>query len=569
MLAVSRVPKRVPWRPHAPDRSVRAVRGSAALLVLGALVLGFVVQVRAWSFLCDDAYISFRYAENLAAHGALVFNPGERVEGYTNFGWVLLLGLGALLGVEPPGLAQVLTVASAAAVVVLAARLGRALAKRADPSPRSSRWSATDLVTPALLVAVPEVMVWSGGGLETAFAAALALGSMLAWVRGRPVVGAALAAATGLTRPDGLLVVGSFVLVDALISVVEHRRLPIAVKSAWLAAATLVVPLAAHLLWRHAYYGAWLPNTWAIKAHGALLRDSWGVPYVRAWADALHLAVASPLLLLVRVRHLPVVVAALAVVGYAYWIGGDFMAYGRFLLPATALVAVVVGWLLRDSGRLVSRWGPFAVGPAVVVALGISTAGALAAQTHRRWSRDMAKPQGWLDGRFEGVAAMDRFARVRVEAGRWMRAHLPPETLVSVGAAGALPYAAGVRVFDVYGLVDPEIAHLDIRPRSGTRGRPGHQIIAPLSYVEGRDPDLACHVGYVGPNPPRRVRGPWGRGHTWACVPVPPIDDRRLDPPRFEPVQYCCRRPLDRTVGPFGASVGEPGQPGQTGKAVP
>ncbi|MCX7840525.1 MAG: hypothetical protein N2559_13895, partial [Anaerolineae bacterium] len=39
----------------------------------------------------DDAYISFRYAQNaLRGHG-LVFNPGERVEGFTNFLWTALM----------------------------------------------------------------------------------------------------------------------------------------------------------------------------------------------------------------------------------------------------------------------------------------------------------------------------------------------------------------------------------------------------------------------------------------------------------------------------------------------
>ena len=44
----------------------------------------------AW-FLCDDAFISFRYARNLLEGHGLVFNPGERVEGYTNLLWVLEL----------------------------------------------------------------------------------------------------------------------------------------------------------------------------------------------------------------------------------------------------------------------------------------------------------------------------------------------------------------------------------------------------------------------------------------------------------------------------------------------
>ena len=39
----------------------------------------------------DDAYISYRYARNLAAGDGLTFNPGERVEGYSNLLYVLLL----------------------------------------------------------------------------------------------------------------------------------------------------------------------------------------------------------------------------------------------------------------------------------------------------------------------------------------------------------------------------------------------------------------------------------------------------------------------------------------------
>ena len=44
----------------------------------------------AW-FLCDDAFISFRYARNLLEGHGLVFNPGEYVEGYSNFLWTLEL----------------------------------------------------------------------------------------------------------------------------------------------------------------------------------------------------------------------------------------------------------------------------------------------------------------------------------------------------------------------------------------------------------------------------------------------------------------------------------------------
>ena len=53
------------------------------------------------SWTCDDAFISFRYVDNLVAGHGLVFNAGERVEGYTNFLWVILLAGLQSLGMDP------------------------------------------------------------------------------------------------------------------------------------------------------------------------------------------------------------------------------------------------------------------------------------------------------------------------------------------------------------------------------------------------------------------------------------------------------------------------------------
>jgi hypothetical protein len=70
-------------------------------LILGVLVLlsGSLFQTfegiagpsppQVWGL--DDAYISYRYAQNLAQGNGLVFNRGERVEGYSNFLHVLMM----------------------------------------------------------------------------------------------------------------------------------------------------------------------------------------------------------------------------------------------------------------------------------------------------------------------------------------------------------------------------------------------------------------------------------------------------------------------------------------------
>ena len=65
-----------------------------ALLLVAAPWGGLLAWLShvAW-FLCDDAFISFRYARNLLEGHGLVFNPGEYVEGYSNFLWTLELAL--------------------------------------------------------------------------------------------------------------------------------------------------------------------------------------------------------------------------------------------------------------------------------------------------------------------------------------------------------------------------------------------------------------------------------------------------------------------------------------------
>jgi arabinofuranosyltransferase len=541
-----------------PDPSEVARPSAGALAIAAIGLLAFLVSARAWAFLCDDAFISFRYAENLAEHGALVFNPGlpERVEGYTNFLWVIVLAGLSWLGLSPPSAAPALTLVGALGGLVAVTGLVVALRRRFGET--SDRLRAIDLV-PALLLAVqPEYVVWSHSGLETSTAAALVLGAMWAWTCARFGLAAGLAAAAGLVRSDALLPIAAFGL--AWLAVVGGpavrkggaaaiRSLPWRALS--IAAAIFVVPLALHLLWRHAYYGQWLPNTWAVKQAGRLLRDTWGVDYVRAWVAGVGLVYVVPLVVLVRARHLLLLVPAAVTLAYAWWVGGDFMAYGRFLLPATACLHGLVGWTLADAGarfqRVSSRFPAVRNAP-LLLGLGLFVAGARTA--HARWELDRATPEGWIDGHWEGVATMDRFARFGWAAGRSMHERLPPDTLISVGAAGAVPYGSRLPTLDAYGLVDPRIARLPgVKPLTGKGARPGHQLYAPAEYIRERDPDLLCHVGHRGPTRPtrRHMRPGYTRGYAWACV-----DVQSDDLP--EPGVYCCLRPSDRVVGPFGAS---------------
>ena len=89
--------------------STRDWLGREALSPSVHLVLGFVLPAlvlawnlrRVWVYTVDDAYISFRYARNLVEGLGLVYNPGERIEGYTNFLWTLMAAAGMSVGLDP------------------------------------------------------------------------------------------------------------------------------------------------------------------------------------------------------------------------------------------------------------------------------------------------------------------------------------------------------------------------------------------------------------------------------------------------------------------------------------
>ena len=85
------------------------------------LLLCFVWQsLYYFPYIVDDTFIALRYARNLVDGHGLVFNPGQRVEGYSNFLWVVLeaglmyLGWPVITGIKLIGLV------SGAAVGVLA-----------------------------------------------------------------------------------------------------------------------------------------------------------------------------------------------------------------------------------------------------------------------------------------------------------------------------------------------------------------------------------------------------------------------------------------------------------------
>ena len=226
-------------------------------------LLGWFSSV-AW-FLCDDAFISFRYVRNLLKGHGLVFNPGEYVEGYSNFLWVLeLAAIWWALDVAPedaaPWLSVAFTAGTIAAMMWWIARLPL-LRHRGLVG-----WLALGLVCSSATFAV-----WmSGGGLETrqfTFFIVLAVVCLSLYrdsCRGLLVASLSLAA-TALTRPEGPLLAALCFGWFVIWRMADTGRLNPDWRRLICLAAPFVILVGAHFLWRYAYYGEWLPNTYYAK----------------------------------------------------------------------------------------------------------------------------------------------------------------------------------------------------------------------------------------------------------------------------------------------------------------
>jgi len=326
------------------SRRVRTLVFSA-LLVLLAVGLA---RAAALAWVCDDSFISIRYAENLLDGHGLVYNAGERVEGYSNLLWTLLLAALMRLGVAPLAAAEVPGIVAYAALAVC-------LAHWSWQQSRDGSRPFLPLAAGLLLIS-NDFHVWATGGLETMLFTALAVQALLltrfesrsmrpAWLAG------ALFGLLVLTRLDGLL----FAAAGAVSYWVPASRFPpgARMRRSLVTLAPVLAVLVVLVPWKLAYYGDLLPTAFysksALKPYYSQGIIFVGVYLVKNW----YLLVAGLLALVAFATGRDEVSAesrwndrfflgcCALYTAYLVHVGGDFM-FARRLLPAAPLVFLVI-----------------------------------------------------------------------------------------------------------------------------------------------------------------------------------------------------------------------------------
>ncbi len=413
----------------------------------------------AWG--CDDAFISYRYARNLFQGHGLVFNEGERVEGYSNFLYLLLLTPSFMVtdGMGVYYIAFALNLALVAlSFLLFVAHVGRRL------GPESARAAAV------LFALCPVTWVWAASGMETILVLLLQLA---AWValdrieeRASKVMLCLLSVSLALSflaRPEGVMVT---------VAVVLHLLMRGRWRPALWCLLGVGLTAAPYLIWRYAYYGYLLPNTYYAKVSGPLTaRMLYAAAQLKDIAlDAgllPHLLViAFTVILLFRrpgssfwstTKQIPFEAGmAACLLGFWTYVGGDHLGE-RFLLLLYALGCAV--WLTVVFPRV-----PRSVQGLLVALLCALQMAPLAA-----------------DARFDyGREKYDLWVRL----GEYLKKEDQTGRTLAIDAAGKVPFLSGLKTIDMLGLNDQYLAH-----REAGFFIPGHNKYD-ADYVLSQQPDL-------------------------------------------------------------------------------
>ncbi|HXB98738.1 MAG TPA: hypothetical protein VNZ54_11840 [bacterium] len=411
---------------------------AAALLYFGLLALtqeSAVLGGRRWWWLEDDAMVSMRYAERWAAGQGPTWSDGARVEGYSNFLWTAGMALLHRLGAARPT-ASAWVLGANGLLLLWTGLATRRLARALGAGPLAAA------VAGLACAASYELMAMALSGLESVAVAAVAAEAMAvaaeAKAQGRPLplAAAAWAGLLPLLRADGALP-ALLVLAAWLPGRPTARRTALALLLA-------LGPGLAQLCWRHAYYGAWVPNTALLKA-GAWPGKYGDAAWKSAGAMARYPLVLAGVVLAGLRKGRAAWLAVLAVLlAYTVWSGADYYPFFRFFAAGLPLF-----FALGLAG--LDATAPFQRRPALLwlaLALGLNAA--------------------WAGPRFLGAWGT---GKERLEVALELPKQVHPGDRVACCLAGAFFYFSDVQGVDLLGICDPVVAASPVDPAIAL---PGH-----------------------------------------------------------------------------------------------
>ena len=444
----------------------------------------YLAKVGESSFIQDDAFTSLRYVKNFLNGDGLVFNYGERVEGYTNFLWVMLLSaityatqlisrvpvIAHALNLNPlldlntflPSLAQFLSNAFGITALLITYILSRRLiGKKYNPV-------LTELfsfIPAATLLYSTNFVYWSVSGMETSLFVSLTLLSIYYFLDpdpGRRKWFLVVSILNTFLRPEGMIFFFLLLCFEYLENFINHKenkpwkRIIKSIDKKLVQAIIIYsIPVAAYICFRLVYYGYPFPNTFYAKTEFTIqfLKRGSGYFFDFLKAYLLYGIILLPVILQLlrgKLKREEILLIFFS----ASWclivilLGGDILPIHRFFIPVLPLIYLVaLISLLNLIDELKAKHSQVI---AYIILIIFSLA--LAFNGYERNKGEMMEKRAYETGLVTKMKIYaDYLNKVEKKNSRKVR--------VAMSTIGAFSFYSGLPVIDLVGLTDEYIAH--------------------------------------------------------------------------------------------------------------
>jgi hypothetical protein len=454
-----------------------------------SIVIFMALSLIFYSWIPDDAYISFCYAKNFAEGKGFVFYPGENVEGFSNLLWTLFMGGLHKLGADIVRSAVLISFLFAFFSLLSIQSILRAILYADENEHITPRIiQSIYLITP--IVFFP-LIFYATSGLETTCSLFFLLFGALLHIRAAQKNISALYTASSysflivsLLRPEGIL----FLLINGFFIILNRRTQS---RGAILLS---MVPFALFVLFmiiKSNYFGSLIPNTYYAKPGVSL---HYLAPLSRGALYLVHFFLKSGYALLLPFALYPPRSALAAYVWRYMWsivlmqlffiifVGGDILRFDRFTLPFIPFLLALSLMGFGAAVQTVSKQLRLFLTRTVVTCLiliCILNAVQVPVISKKYCYHD------WMH------------ANVQAEIGKLFKEALPADSKVVTNEVGAIAYYSDLPVIDMIGLTDKTVAHFiyESYMKYGIGGSEW-SVTEIANYLLARNPDCIILPAY-------------------------------------------------------------------------
>lgn len=417
------------------------------LLVLAALSI-FTVFLVCRNYFLDDAYIGFSYLENLYDGNGLIFEPGVRVEGLTNSGWIFFLAIFAWIA----GIHVVTKVVSLVLMLITMVLVYRSV----SGSSRNEGFLAGAAAVACTAFSF-DVVFFSISGMETPLIACMLILILYLTIMGHVELTAILLGLAFAVRPETVLIAPVWLGLRLIFEKDDMRR---TIRAGLLF--TAVIILIEGL--RFSYYGEFLPNTYLAKPSrlGDILGRLGTLPLGLSSVTNISRPFSSMLMIGLEVfgivalarrkgRSAAFIATGILLAGliFAVYARPDWTGTGRYYAPY-----LPVGFALAILGA-VELLGMVHVSEKFIRVGVLSFAGMLiitgSYETLERFQMLETGKYPWFVMTSEQLRP----------AAEWIASNVPEGSSIASRRIGCLAYYSGMDIFDYkHGLTDGPVADL-------------------------------------------------------------------------------------------------------------